>query len=328
MLATSHLLVTAEVPGGARYLFTGADGALQVANRKVYPVEFQANVRTSVLWPLIVVALGVIAGRIAGWINSPITQSRLAYYRRYILLRDKVRAMTDIPAQLFCTNRLTGILDSIVSADGSNLQAADGTLTKVDQEVDLFNQLEALLGRTRSSNLPAASVTKLVAEIGNARAALFNEDTAAAAAAAKAITQELASLNNVPTASAALAELTPAATGIGTLVTQMTANGVDQSPTLKWKRIAASGLALIAGTGPLPVEAAFWFVRPFLYVTLLVVLALYGVWQNYSGMTGTALTFGSAGVTQYGALFLWGMSSAVINMTLQTISFPSKPGPS
>jgi hypothetical protein len=82
----------------------------------------------------------------------------------------------------------------------------------------------------------------------------------------------------------------------------------------------AGFLAALAGTGTSGVSLYYRFLRPLMHLTVLFVLVMYGVWENYATGTGAA-TFGSQGIAQYAVLFLWGVSSSVINQTLQTIQW-------
>src|SRR5258708_2614130 len=69
-----------------------------------------------------------------------------------------------------------------------------------------------------------------------------------------------------------------------------------------------SVLNWISGDSSVPIEVAYSYIRPIMTLALIAVLAVYGVWQNYSGSDDVAATFGAQGIASYAIIFLWGFS--------------------
>ena len=60
-------------------------------------------------------------------------------------------------------------------------------------------------------------------------------------------------------------------------------------------------------------EVRYWIVQPFLWLILLIVLLLLGLQTLY---VNAGTTFGVAGVYDYLALFVWGLTADVASTSL------------
>lgn len=70
------------------------------------------------------------------------------------------------------------------------------------------------------------------------------------------------------------------------------------------------------------VEATYWFLRPFLYIMLLVLLTLTGMNSLY---IEKGENFGEKPLSDYLALLLWGLSADVASRSLSGLQGPKEP---
>jgi multidrug efflux pump subunit AcrA (membrane-fusion protein) len=141
-----------------------------------------------------------------------------------------------------------------------------------------------------------------------------------------------AAYNALDKASLALSEIqatTPAPEGAYETAASEIRSGLEEHEPAEPKgfqrflRNVAWFFGALAGTGTSGIGLYYEKLRPLVHLTVLSFLAILGVYQNYA--TGAdAATFGSQGISQYAMLFLWGVSSDVINKSLQAISFGPK----
>ena len=81
----------------------------------------------------------------------------------------------------------------------------------------------------------------------------------------------------------------------------------------------ARALALVAGTGTAGVGLYYRYLRPLMYIVVVFMLVIFGLWENYSS-GAEAATFGAQPISQYVALFLWGITADIVNKSLQQLS--------
>ncbi len=88
-------------------------------------------------------------------------------------------------------------------------------------------------------------------------------------------------------------------------------------PTInrRWNWLAI-GLAKLSGVQTLNAEFRYWFIRPFLWLVLLVVLVLLGLQTLY---VNAGASFGVNGLYDYLGLFLWGLSADIANQGLRRL---------
>jgi len=87
-------------------------------------------------------------------------------------------------------------------------------------------------------------------------------------------------------------------------------------PVTAKRNAVVRSLSWLSGAEPFDGSFLYAYIRPFLFLLLLVLLASVGLYNSYVKNA----TFGVEGYFDYLSLFLWGISADVAQKTLQNLS--------
>ncbi|MBS0160198.1 MAG: hypothetical protein JSS26_16605 [Nitrospira sp.] len=288
------------------------DGSYFIKNSTITEVATSVAVRVGVFWPFLVVFMGILAGRVAATLATQGFQAKLDFYPRFMDLQADIERLP---------NRFKEVLNDILN------EAWRMVLKGIDPATiePLFANLERHYTYVRQLDELKITLTKLTkgkvrddalanTEIALNQLAMRNPDMKVVQNIRDAVLKDLESLGTVVRAQPGLEV--------------MGAGGLERlrqdSVLVRPRAIRFAGfLNTLAGTGTQGVGLYYEWLRPAMHIIVLTMLAIQGVWQQYV-VGSEAANFGSQGIGQYAILFLWGVSSEVINKTLQTISFGPK----
>ncbi|MCX6033181.1 MAG: hypothetical protein NT169_28340 [Chloroflexi bacterium] len=274
------------------------------------------DVRDGPFWALVVILLGIVVGRMARDMETPIAKKQVKLLPRWYDLRPKIDQITDQPARLRMESELQKARTKIDSAEDiedvvskflDNLETESNILIELQNieakletlPEDIQKQVPELIKDARSflpdepnkASDKLREITKLVQETEANRDAMMSMDDDGRAT--------VHSMTRSPLRSA----------GPSLTQSQKALDAANQRQTDRWRRFLAglSGLQFVTA------ETRFWFFRPALSVLLLVLLMLLGLQTLY---VNSGATFGVGGLYDYLGLFLWGITADVAQRTL------------
>ena len=177
--------------------------------------------------------------------------------------------------------------------------------TMARSEADISSQLDVILRLAADSDkldLAEPDIqrvadptlkARLVALLASARAALLRADFASAE-------KDLDNINS----------------GLGGGAHPAAAAAASVPGTSAKPSFIVQGLSWLSGAQPLDGRFLYTYIRPFLFLLLLILLASVGLYNSYVKNA----TFGVEGYFDYLALFLWGISADVAQKTLQNLT--------
>jgi len=275
-----------------------SDGSYIVRNALRTDVVASVQVRSAAFWALVAILLGVVAGRVAGVLATAGFEQKLLYFPRYQSLKNKLASLPQ---------DLRTFLESYLE-DAWNAVLEGGNALTNSQ---VFWTLERQFAFAEQAELLRVDILKILPP-GEQQAALDELEKALVEVRKRAPVFE-----NVIQAFAMIRRML-----------QNHASGTSKVQTPLWPEplkpllptFGVKFLSSLAGTGTEGVGFYYRYMRPLMHLTLLLVLVIYGMWQHYTSGADAA-TFGAQGISQYAMLFLWGVSSDIVNKTLQSISF-------
>lgn len=283
-------------------------------------VPFTLDVRDAPWWPLVVLAFGVVVGRLVKNMSSPEAVLQLKLMRRVFRLQDDINALASTADQGVLLRQLEDLKRRI-----NNLNETEPVLTqeleKQEARVRLLLRLEAL-GRDASNVTAEPLKTQLVGKIAEARAfvlAVKFQDAERAIGEADTLLQQ-AGMADVDDADAQQMRMVQNAVADAAEEAERVRK-VHEAPPPARPGMPARLLAAVAGTDLLSAEARFLFWRPLFFLLLLVLLVLLGLKTLY---IDAGANFGVEGIYDYLGLFLWGLSADVMQRTLQNLQLPGR----
>lgn len=279
---------------------SGKDGTYEIQNVWRDEVSSTVSVKSSVVWALLVVVLGLCVGRVAATLATAGFEQKLKYFPLFQELSDAIRKFPKV---------FRSTIDfylkeawSIVLA-GGDIKVIEQNFATLEKQVVLADSLFSL-----EANILALPDEKR-------KQAQEKFDTALTELAKRspkiddviALRRELLLILNGDQPS-----------GFNVMPDNTMDLKLLRGEATPPNRLAQT-LAFLAGTGTAGVGLYYRYLRPLMYLVVMFVLVIYGLWQNYS--TGAeAATFGAQGISQYAALFLWGVTADIVNKALQQIS--------
>lgn len=262
-------------------------------------VPLSISLRADPLWPLIVLVVGLVIGRLIRW-------SEVEGERQAALLARLDRIDRRVgPADLMYIASALGAARRDVY--DSQFTRADSAVATLESRADLLSQLDELdngLDNTKATH------QSILADVIAARTAVrIGNDTAAAQLTAK-VSAAVGQLGVGP----ASAKIAKAAADAATAANRaVRASHPSRMRGARHWIAAVIGMALEARA-----ETYRWIVRPLFYIFLLILLAYLGMqslWVDNS-------TFGAGLVGDYVAILIWGMSTEVASKTLSSLKKP------
>ena len=294
--------------GGVRFGLVGTDSPAVVA--------YTLNVRRAPWWPLVVLLIGIIVGRIIKNMSTPEALLQVKLLKRLFRIQDSVFGLRSDRDRDLMIRRLDDLKVRIESGSETE-QTLTQELDKLEVAARLLRRLDALkeeASRLTNQTLREASLAK----IEEATVTLLNGD---AARCTQLITEIEQSLRQAQT------DAVDDTTRIGnTLDSALEAKviGEEAAKVFNVPPAAQPGrpervAAWLAGSDLIGAGTRFWILRPIFFILLLILLTLVGFKSLYID-NGT--NFGVGGIYDYLGLFLWGLSAQVVQNTLQNVSLP------
>ncbi|MBK8985330.1 MAG: hypothetical protein IPM39_04490 [Chloroflexi bacterium] len=273
-------------------------------------------VRQGPFWVLVVVLVGILLGRLVRDMERDTAQAQVKLLPEYLRLQAETNNLKEAEAK---TDALAQLKDFKQRLDkGKETQEVlSPILEMIAARIRFYAGLETLADSLDS--LDYTLKAKLAEKFTAARKAVRDGKQGDAEKYYAEIKQEIektaedSSLrgDGKNVREAIVKELAALQENIERLATP-----VITKTTSIWLRLLAwlSGIRLNA-------DVRFWVVRPILSLTLLVLLVLWGMQALY--VTAGA-TFGAAGIYDYTALLLWGLTADVVSRSLSNL--PAKLG--
>ena len=290
--------------GGVRFGLVGTDSPAVVA--------YTLNVRRAPWWPLVVLLIGVIVGRIIKNMSTPEALLQVKLLKRLFRIQDSVFGLRSDGDRNLLIRDLDELKERIESGRETELVLTQ-ELDKLEVTVRLLRRLEALKEealRLTDQNLK----TTILTSIEEATVTLLKDDAAKSAQIISEIEQSLraAQTDTIRFDSALDSVLEAKATGED-------AAKVFNVPPAPQPGRPERVLAWLAGSDLIGAGARFWVLRPIFFLLLLFLLTLIGLKSLY---IDNGPNFGVGGIYDYLGLFLWGLSAQVVQNTLQNVSLP------
>ncbi len=288
------------------------DGSYLIKNSTITEVATSVAVRVGVFWPFLVVLMGVLAGRVAATLATQGFQAKLDFYPRFMDLQASIERLP---------NRFKQVLNDLLNEawrmvlKGIDSATIEPLFANLERHYTYVRQIEDL--KVTLENVTKGTVRDdALVDTENAlnQLAMRNPDMKVVQDIRDSVLKALETLGTPVRAQQGLEVMGP----VG--LERRSQNSIlVRPPAIRF----AGVLNTLAGTGTQGVGLYYEWLRPAMHLIVLTMLAIQGVWQQYV-VGSEAANFGSQGIGQYAILFLWGVSSEVINKTLQTISFGPK----
>ncbi len=260
-------------------------------NRTETLVTTAVNVRAGVLWPIVLIALGIVAGRLNQQIGTPEAQARLKLMERWVDLGEGVKELeTDSRPRLFCEARMVMIRLQLDDPSVAN-DAIGDAISVLERQVRLFRELDRLYRRQ-----PSAGAREQIAE-------------------ARKLVQE----GKLDEAEQKLAQISAPAPPVARDARQAKGREAEAGEVRRVEWRLAWIMSWIAGTRVASMRVRYLYFQPAATLLLLLALIALGLFTFYSGPENS--TFGAALIDDYAPLFLWGFGSNVLARRLQNFTF-------
>jgi hypothetical protein len=287
--------------GSLRFTVEGADDPVSM--------DFTLDVRTGPLWPLLIVFLGVLLGRVVQLMQSPKTQMQMRLLSRYHAASELASELDpNSESRRYIDGELANIKRRIDRGEEEQAVLTQAMRT-IELKIDSLLDLKRLKVRVEALSDSDPRKPELVKQLGLARVAVFNDDMAAFKAAVDAINKALGS--------AGLATMAAELSAVGHSGERLESN--LREPI--WRQRALQGALrafglLVGFNATTRAELQYNLLRPTLFVFLLVLLSLIGFHTLY---VSGAPTFGANGLFDYLGLALWGLAADVAQRTLSNL---------
>ncbi|MCL4264729.1 MAG: hypothetical protein KJ069_16015 [Anaerolineae bacterium] len=263
-------------------------------------------VRQGPLWALVVVLLGILLGRLVRDMETPIAQTQVRLIPEYLRLRAAADGLKEAEDRVDALAQLAAFKQRLDRGKETE-DVLSSDLTAIEARIQFYASLEAL-----AADLPAGLKDRLAPQFMEARRAVRDGRQQDAErcyteieSAIKAATEDqlLGSGKRREAFERQLGALQASVKGLATAVSV---------------RTTSIGLRLLARLSGIRLNAdvRFWIVRPIISLVLLVLLVLWGMQALY---VNAGTTFGAAGVYDYTALLLWGLTADVVSRSLSNM---------
>lgn len=327
---TGTLVLIAKPDGLAASAATQPDGSVVLSNATIATVPATVDVRSAALLPFLIVLAGVVGGRLYKLLSTPSREARLALFPQYLLLRDRIGTLNDAAARHHCTDLLENIWGRALSGDATDAKLRQ-EFTNLGATVDLYAQIEKLAADAHALGLSDVEQNAIKGALATASQAVRTSTLEAAAAAVKKARDLLdAAVASHAAGGSGLVAIDPgAANAFSALANKLATSAstqfnIQKKQASRWRTVASSILWFVSGIDTTETIALqTWFLRPLVFLALVLVLAFYGLSLLYAGPEHS--TFGAKGFTEYLGLFLWGFGAQVVTLSFQDIQFGHKP---
>jgi hypothetical protein len=297
-------------------------------------IDSSLDVLHGAWWALVTILFGILVGRFARDMETPVAKKQVSLLPPWYDLKDKMGAVTNPEAHQFLARKLQLARQKIESGTDTQDVAANylnNLRTQYEFLLELQNFEEKLPVR------PDAVRTRAQEHLVAARSALLRDDESSRteaekelqnakdviAAASKAVSGKDLMMGSTGDAVAqALHRFADSLTGHSSPFVSKSAEQLQAAEKRQSSRMR-SLLAQLSGLQTVNAVTRYWFIRPVLSIVLLVLLLLIGLETLYVHSGGA---FGAAGVYDYLPLFLWGITADVAQRTLFDLPARGKVG--
>jgi hypothetical protein len=270
---------------------------IEVKDGDPITLPFTFDVRDGIMWPIVVLLAGIVLGRVIQSTNTPRAQAQMRLMDRFQSVAASVETLKAPAIRQSLRDRLDQIMIDIRMMSRTEADLS-GQLDAIQRLA--ANALKLDLEEVKIQQLPDDDPRKatLMALLASARAAVAEGNFASAE-------KDLDNINN---------ELGGGGLSPRTMLSAPVAAAVASAKP----NIVVMSLSWLSGAEPLDSRFLYTYLRPFLFLLLLVLLASIGLYNSYVKNA----TFGVEGYFDYLSLFLWGISADVAQKTLQNLSLP------
>ena len=288
----------------------------------VAPVELDLTVysRMSAIWAIVILFLGIIVGRMIRGVSE--NEAIFARMDRVVHLRSQLSTLTDPLSKSLLSEELRLIEKTLeLSKESESLEDLDHTLTRVEQKVELLEQVDRLQLKLLSSlqNKGAPVIVNIQEKLESLRRAIFLGEQAELDLQLASLNRELLeqfSSDNSRSIFSSKETLASYQVELGKMTAMVELEKVSPDPPkinkLSGENAIATWVSFISGVG-VSTQVRYWFFRPLITLLVFVLILLLGFDEIY--LKG-ANTFGSDGLFDILKLFLWGAVSDVFSRNL------------
>ncbi len=312
-------------------------------------IDANINVRVGPFWPLVVILLGIITGRVALAMSGPKTRTQMVLYPRLLELEELASAIRDRASRELVRLDLQDLRHAVeraakpqddLSNDIDDLELRVRTLVRLDkiEALVLGSDLGDRHKDTHRGNIVLAREKVLEGALAEAKKTI-REIVSALNLRNAAAERLLSSMRTRGQTAKQLAPVKKEADDLNTLTSEANIVQSDleimrrrseqrqaeikklHSPRGKTRSFVAGVLSVLSGSQQArSMSFMYWFVQPLSLILLMGALTVQGLVLFYTGDEHS--TFGANGLSDYMAVFLWGIGTDVANRTLQGITLP------
>jgi hypothetical protein len=277
-------------------------------------VNVDLSVRDGPLWPLVVVLLGVVLGRLSRGLSTPQAQLQGNLYPRYYRLRQEATRVRNPEAGARLDTDLAALERKI-----SLGEADEATLTQeanqLETRIQFLAGLDELEVQLAANAQAAALAQQVLPQIREARQDALAGNIAHAQELRTQVEQRLRQVQQDQPMGAARDILAGALRVVQAAAPQAQQAAPTPPGGPRWNWLA-NFLAFLTGSSVAQARISYWLFRPLMFLVLLVLLVLLGMQSLY---VNAGASFGVNGVYDYVGLLLWGMSADIAQRTLQNL---------
>jgi hypothetical protein len=285
------------------------------------PVNLDITVRSGPLWPLLIIILGIVLGRLSRGMETPAAKLQLKYVRQLSQIRIRTKLISNSAARDYVDEQVKKVNQAINqvqgSADEENLKQ---TLETLEQTVKVLVDLEKWETKLLTLEPNNTLVWDLQPKIQAARRHIMTNQLEQAVdvyndiLAEVRVAQENQQMGDRQTDELGISVAEQTSAALATAVAEHDKVRPGKRP--HWLYTAtARALAALLGM-QLTADVRYWLLRPLFWLVVLFGLALLGMQTLY---VNAGATFGAAGIYDYLGLFLWGVAVDVSSSGLRSL---------
>ncbi|MEO1069123.1 MAG: hypothetical protein AAFW95_08365 [Cyanobacteria bacterium J06638_6] len=293
---------------GAIYLTQAAQ-----SNRLVLPVNL--SVRSGPLLPVVIILLGVLLGRLFKYmqeVGGPQAEIRQKVYR----LEADIKALAPGDRQILRPM----VIETRKLVYRQQLEAADAQVALIQSRLAVLKQLrvieDQLYDQQKQGEVILPEAWETLQQARNLVAQ--GKDDAATTVVAEMLQSTSAQSRGSadPAAEQMGKTLLDAAVNLDKSARNAIAEAETPEPPSKLEQLQRFLVTLVGFSDQAKAEATYWFVRPLLYLVLLIGLTIVGLNTLYIEQ---GESFGARPMADYLVLLLWGLSADVASRSLTSL---------
>ena len=271
------------------------------------------NVRDKPFWAIVIILFGIFVGRLARSMETPTVRTQIKLMPAFTQLRAKAMQLNKDQAAINYVNQQVKTIKEQLNAPDVSEAKLWPEIKKLTKQIDLLLNLAEIESKLEKLSPRSATRSDLTAKIADARKKLIDGQIDEAQ---KRLTEIAIALQKRQQ------DLKMGEQETKDLVADIQVNMTELADTESTEPIVSPPhsvmkslawlLALVSGL-QMNAEVRYWIVQPFLWLILLIVLLLLGLQTLY---VNAGTTFGVAGVYDYLALFVWGLTADVASTSL------------